>query len=109
MPRPNFQECWLSNDQFRFWLEKVPGDPLKAYCQVCHKQLSAEITSLKRHRFTRQHCTLEERRRAALNDHLPPNDTDDGDGDQDGGLGNAVAYATVLFIVFLAEHNLPFR
>ena len=100
--RQCFQEHWLTNTQFQDWLARVDGTPSKAYCQLCHKQLSAEITSLKRHRKSRQHVALEGRQRATSNE--PTSEAQGVDG-----IGNGVAYATIIFIVFLAEPNLPFR
>lgn len=129
-PRPNFQEKWLSNDLFRSWLARVEGSPAKAYCRVCHKMLSAEITSLKRHRTSRQHIRLHYPNNASTSDGSGASCSTESDGgpntsSQDGLRGtptrnddtslseekglSGVAYATILFAVFLAEHNLPFR
>lgn len=108
-PRPHFQEKWLSNDSFKVWLGRVPGCSTKAFCNVCQKQLSAEITSLKRHQLSKQHIAIVTRRQrnneaqGSAEERVPH----DVNGDQ--GLPHAVAYATVLFLVFIAEHNLPFR
>ncbi|XP_076044849.1 uncharacterized protein LOC143027446 [Oratosquilla oratoria] len=104
-PRPNFQDKWLADDQFKEWLGRVAGCSAKAYCHVCHKQLSAEIMSLKRHRLSKQHVSLMTRR-------LPEGRRDPEQGasasNEDRELPDAVAYATVLFLVFIAKHNLPF-
>ncbi|KAK4322653.1 hypothetical protein Pmani_006630 [Petrolisthes manimaculis] len=129
-PRPNFQEKWLSNDLFRSWLARVQGSPTKAYCRVCHKMLSAEITSLKRHRNSRQHISLHDPNNSSTSDGSVASCSSERDGgpntsSQDGLRGtptwnddtslseekglSGVAYATILFAVFLAEHNLPFR
>ncbi|KAK4307738.1 hypothetical protein Pmani_020528 [Petrolisthes manimaculis] len=128
-PRPNFQEKWLSNDLFRSWLARVQGSPTKAYCRVCHKMLSAEITSLKRHRNSRQHISLHDPKNSSTSDGSVASCSSERDGgpntsSQDGLRGtptwnddtslseekglSGVAYATILFAVFLAEHNLPF-
>lgn len=107
-PRQNFQEKWLANDAFRPWLARVPNDTTKAYCQVCHKHLSAEISSLKRHRESRLHMSCEARRnataepRGTAEEGFPPTE-------EEQQMSFSVAYATVLFVMFLAEHNLPFR
>ncbi|KAK4290294.1 hypothetical protein Pmani_036792 [Petrolisthes manimaculis] len=58
--RPRFKESWLDNEMFSSWLARVKNNPKKAYCKVCHKYLSAETTSLKRHSKCRVHKTLVE-------------------------------------------------
>lgn len=107
-PRPHFQEKWLSEDNFKLWLGRVPGSPTKAYCNFCYKHLGAEITSLKRHRLSKQHVALETRRLRANEARIAAEEGDDVT-DEERRLPDAVAYATVLFLVFIAEHNLPFR
>lgn len=107
-PRQKFQENWLVNDNFQPWLARVPSDNTKAYCQFCHKHLSAEISSIKRHRESRQHVSLEERRKATAEAQSSAYE-DAASRREDDAMAFSVAYATVLFIMFLAEHNLPFR
>lgn len=107
-PRPNFQDKWLSDDSFKLWLGRVPGSPTKAYCNFCHKELGAEITSLKRHRLSKQHVTLETRRLRANEARTSAEEGHDVR-EEERRQPDAVAYATVLFLCFMAEHNLPFR
>lgn len=109
-PRPNFQEKWLSDDNFKLWLGRVPGSSTKVMCSFCQKTLSAEKTSLKRHRLSKQHISMEawhlrnnEARRSAEEGEA------DHDVNEDQRRQNAVSYATLLFLVFIAQHNLPFR
>nr|XP_027218794.1 uncharacterized protein LOC113811280 isoform X3 [Penaeus vannamei] len=103
--RPSFQEHWLRDSQFKGWLVGIDGTTSKAYCRLCHKKLSAEITSLKRHRLSQKHVALEKNQkttpaRSTTTFRPPPEPSK---------IMNGVAYATILFVVFLAEHNLPFR
>lgn len=124
--RHSFQEKWLSSDIFKSWLAKVEGDKKRAYCRVCHKYLTAEITCLKRHCKSRQHTSLEERLQSTARSNAQSSQPGTSQNDQDNfhiedhdyhapstaaatsGVSNGVAYATILLSVFLAEHNLPF-
>lgn len=103
--RPSFQEHWLRDSQFKGWLVGIDGTTSKAYCRLCHKKLSAEITSLKRHRLSQKHVALEKNQKTtparSTTAFRPPPEPSK--------IMNGVAYATILFVVFLAEHNLPFR
>ncbi|XP_076032994.1 uncharacterized protein LOC143020457 [Oratosquilla oratoria] len=110
-PRPKFQEKWLSNPLFKDWLARVDRCPQQAYCHLCLKHLSAEITSLKRHRCSKIHV-------ANVNKHGGGDHGRDHGGDdveeptvaneQEAGVLDGVAYATILFLVFISKHNLPF-
>lgn len=106
-PRQRFQEKWLSDARFQSWLARVPDNESKAYCQVCHSTVSAEISSLKRH-MGPKHMALEEKLRERTAGRSTGADTAS-TSDQNAGLLDGVAYATTMFIMFLAEHNLPFR
>nr|XP_027212475.1 uncharacterized protein LOC113805630 [Penaeus vannamei] len=108
MPRHRFQESWLPNALFKTWLARVPDDTTRAYCQVCHKHLMADITGLKYHRTSRQHVSLEERQRATSRrqESATPEERP-GAAEEQRGFPSAVQHATLLFILFLAEHNLP--
>ena len=41
--KSNFQNLWLQNETFKTWLQKKPGDPYKAWCKVCAKDISAGL------------------------------------------------------------------
>jgi hypothetical protein len=50
--KSNFQDLWLENETFKAWLQKKPGDPHKARCKVCAKDISISlhgITALHSH------------------------------------------------------------
>ena len=97
--KARFQEAWLSNADFQPWLDRVDGNPSKAFCKTCKRTIGAEITSIKRHKTTKLHTTTEsEERERVLED-----EEEDVPQSIDG-----VAQATVLFASFIAEHNLPF-
>ena len=42
-----FKDEWMA--LFPEWLAPVPGLPTRALCQLCSKEMNAELTQLKRH------------------------------------------------------------
>ncbi|CAL4112999.1 unnamed protein product [Meganyctiphanes norvegica] len=48
---------WLQMDDFKPWLEKVDGDPYRAFCNICSKTFDSTLTQLKRHKNTKIHTT----------------------------------------------------
>lgn len=109
--RARFQDRWLSSEMFKPWLARVDDSPSKVYCKICKKVLSAEISSLKRHRLSKTHedrCKnkTENSGDSALSDDLPAHNSGFGQPDN---YSSGVTYATILMVVFLAEHNLPMR
>ena len=107
-PRRRFQDRWLSNENFKPWLARVEDSNAKAYCKICKKILSAEISSLKRHRISKYHQdqgkNKTEKPTRSESDGLPPAENSDRSQSF-----HAVTYATILMVVFIAEHNLPMR
>ncbi|KAK4325223.1 hypothetical protein Pmani_004182 [Petrolisthes manimaculis] len=43
---------WLVNDDFRPWLTRVEREPTRAYCTTCNTEFSAELSTIKRHKFS---------------------------------------------------------
>ena len=41
--KSNFQDLWLQNETFETWLQKKLGDPYKARCKVCAKDISVGL------------------------------------------------------------------
>ena len=41
--KTNFQDLWLQNETFETWLQKKLGDPYKARCKVCAKDISVGL------------------------------------------------------------------
>ena len=41
--KSNFQDLWLQNETFKTWLQKKRGDPYKARCKVCAKDISVGL------------------------------------------------------------------
>lgn len=110
-PRPRFQDRWLSNESFKAWLTRVADSNTKAYCKICQKILSAEISSLKRHRNSKYHEDMckktSDKPTGSVSNEQPsaPNS----DKCQSDTTVKGVTYATILMVVFIAEHNLPMR
>ena len=54
LPKPaqRFQNSWLSENQFKDWLEKRAGFP---YCKLCDCKLSCAKTALRRHVENKKH------------------------------------------------------
>jgi len=53
--RKQFRQEWLTKDEFKHWLEKVPKDPLKAKCVVCNVILTSGKSELDKHRNGKKH------------------------------------------------------
>ncbi|KAK3883501.1 hypothetical protein Pcinc_012200 [Petrolisthes cinctipes] len=53
------RDDWLLNVQFRPWLTRVEGDPTRASCNVCKKEFSAELSTIKRHKSSHAHIRNE--------------------------------------------------
>lgn len=47
-----FQNSWLSESQFKDWLEKRDGVP---HCKICHCELSCAKTAVRRHMENKKH------------------------------------------------------
>ena len=45
--KSNFQDLWLQNETFETWLQKKLGDPYKARCKVCAKDISVGLHGLR--------------------------------------------------------------
>lgn len=78
---------WLENEDFKPWLSRVEGDPSRAFCTTCKRDISAELTAIKRHKVTRMHITNVEKLEAEVQQENP---------------------STSGVVCFIAEHNLPF-
>lgn len=49
-PKRKMRDEWLLNEEFSPWLTRVEGDPEKAFCSMCNKELNAELSTIKRHK-----------------------------------------------------------
>ena len=36
----HFQDEWLSDEKYKYWINKGKNDPAKAYCTLCFKSIS---------------------------------------------------------------------
>ncbi|XP_066939776.1 zinc finger BED domain-containing protein 5-like [Macrobrachium rosenbergii] len=54
-PKPTFRDVWLLDEEFSGWLQKVDGNPEKAFCQACKKTMAAKVTSIKWHKSSKFH------------------------------------------------------
>lgn len=62
LPKPaqRFQNSWLSENQFKDWLEKQAGFP---YCKLCDCKLSCAKTALRRHMENKKHNKISQIKR----------------------------------------------
>lgn len=95
-----FRDAWLLNPDFTTWLTRVDGNDGKAYCTMCRREFSAEITAIKRHKSTHVHARNELPSVAGVREDVGANN------DQ---LAEAVARAEIKLACFLAEHNISFN
>ncbi|MPC17781.1 hypothetical protein E2C01_010647 [Portunus trituberculatus] len=54
-PKCKLRDEWLVKEEFIPWLTRVEGDPEKAFCTMCNRELS----TLKRHKTRQYHITNE--------------------------------------------------
>lgn len=93
-----FRDTWLQNPDLQPWLARKQGDPTKAYCKVCKRDVGAEISTLKRHKKAKVHINnMGKFQEQFVSDLATPVNAVSG-----------VALATILLCCFIAEHNLPF-
>lgn len=45
----SFQDGWLENEEFKGWLEKVPGDTERARCKACNSVFKAGKSEVEKH------------------------------------------------------------
>lgn len=50
-----FRDTWLSQSDFKHWLERNPNDPFKAKCKKCNSQMTADLWVLKNHVKSQKH------------------------------------------------------
>ncbi|XP_064082991.1 uncharacterized protein LOC135199007 [Macrobrachium nipponense] len=94
-----FRDAWI-NEDFQSWLKPVEGNPERASCRICHKELNAELTCIKRHNTSKTH--LQNERAIDLGQlELEGNQIDSS-------TPIGVSTATILLACFIAENNLPF-
>ena len=66
IPFPYSDNNQFNHEQFSEWLKEVQGNTQQAFCTVCQKTLSAEITTLKRHKTSVIHSANIARKAALL-------------------------------------------
>ncbi|KAG7162301.1 hypothetical protein Hamer_G007815 [Homarus americanus] len=97
----SFRDAWLNNEDFQPWLSRVEDNPSKALCKICKREVSAELTAIKRHKTTKMHAGYEaSEQQEVQQERIPVH--------HGNYAANGVAVATILFACFIAEHNLPF-
>ena len=50
-----FRDAWLEDPDFRVWLVKIVGDPMKCRCKYCGCVLTAKLNDLRHHAKTKKH------------------------------------------------------
>lgn len=104
-----FRDAWMDNPDFSVWLTRVEGNDTKAYCNICRRELSAEITAIKCHKSTHIHNRHEQAARNAQGDLGGVTGGQEDDGTTNDDLREAVARAEIKLACFIAEHNLSFN
>ncbi|XP_042237675.1 protein ZBED8-like isoform X2 [Homarus americanus] len=93
----SFRDAWLDIEDFQPWLCCVEDNPSRAFCNICKREVSAELTAIKRHKTSKMHAVYEA---SEQQERIPVH--------HGKYAANGVAVATILFACFIAEHNLPF-
>lgn len=96
-PKRTFRDAWLHDDELRVWLRKVVGNPHWAYCHACRSDMSAEITSIKRHKMSKFHTNNMTHIKNA-----PTKEASTSVSELDG----MVTRAEIKLATFMAEHNI---
>ncbi|KAG7154707.1 hypothetical protein Hamer_G015069 [Homarus americanus] len=100
-PKQSFRDVWLKNEDFQPWLSRVEDNPSRAFCNICKREVSAELTSIKRHKTTKMHAVYEaSEKQEVQQERIPVH--------QGNYVANGVAVATILFVCLIAELNLLF-
>lgn len=60
--KQTYRAAWEHMPDFKGWLKGVEGEPTRAYCTYCHKNLHAHMNSLLKHT-----CTIRHQKAAQLN------------------------------------------
>ncbi|KAG7162985.1 hypothetical protein Hamer_G002021 [Homarus americanus] len=55
----SFRDAWLNNEDFQPWLSCVEDIPSRAFCKICKREVSAELTAIKHHKTTKMHSVYE--------------------------------------------------
>jgi hypothetical protein len=96
---------WGNHPDFKFWLEPVPDDPLKAACKLYKKSFTAELSVLKKHKSTILHVKNSKAANSSnknifskfVGNNKPTKEEE------------LVKKTEIEICGFLAEHNIPFR
>ena len=91
---------WEKESQLKCWLAPVHGDPYRAFCKVCKKELIAGLSELKRHAVSKKHLKIEQSIKSSQPiTSMVTQDT----------TSKQVKRAEIKVASFSVEHNLPFN
>lgn len=99
-----FRNAWLKQDNFKYWVEPVKDDNLKARCKPCNSMMRADISVLKLHANSAKHIRHYKNvdKSKSMKDYLSKTN-------EDTELQVLIKKAEILIFAFLAEHNIPLR
>lgn len=86
---------------FQPWLARFDGDPTRAFCKTCKRDVAANKTAIVRHKESQLHVANGER--GQQDGNAPQQEEHPGHSTSRG-----IAFATIHFCCFISENNLPF-
>lgn len=98
-----FRTAWLSDVRLKYWLQKIPDDPLKAKCTLCSTIITADISALLGHRATLKHQGKENsglEKTMKITNFVKP---------QSNPLDTSTKSAEIKIVGFLVDHNIAFN
>lgn len=101
-----FRDEWLSKEEFKSWLKRVPHNPYKARCKLCNQEYTADISVLHLHRKTDKHLNNEKPLKKTSMQMAQFVQRGDGSGDP---LETAAKIAEIKIAGFCAEHNIAYK
>ena len=101
-----YKATWGKEWAFRGWLQPVKGDPRRAYCSACKRELNAKRSVLTLHAHSNRHnqnvCHL-------TDPHIINMEQTKGFAAGSNNMQRQVKEAELKLAGFLAEHNLSFQ
>lgn len=102
--KQQFHDAWLQDTKFKFWLQKVPDNALKAKCRMCNKEMTPDKSVLIKHAGNAKHiekCNAVKSVNLRISVFLT--ETTDLPRNQE------VKRAEINIVGFLMEHNISFK
>ncbi|XP_026674185.1 zinc finger protein 862-like [Ceratina calcarata] len=97
-----FCDSWLAEPDFSLWLQKCEGNPFKAFCTYCQKELKCGKSELRKHARGQSHITMLSKRKSFT-------DTDSAAWLATASLNDRVKRAEIMYVLNIIEHSRSFR